>query len=190
MASTKENFGNSDIIAAVERLIAQKSVNSFSLKDVAKEAGISQGTLYYHYKTKDDLVLDLMKKHMGELKNDYDSWLKRHQDGSIDEKRFLSVIFYKGVKLFNKAKIHIYLINECLADYPSLKKAYLGLWNEWKDTLEEGIRTYFPKIEKPKSLAYLLMLIIDGLTVQEALEASDKPENDLISLVSKTMKEN
>jgi AcrR family transcriptional regulator len=31
------------------------------------EMGISKGTLYYHYPTKDDLILDIMEKHMDEL---------------------------------------------------------------------------------------------------------------------------
>lgn len=190
MASTKDNFSKDDIISSVENLITKKGVNSFSLKDVSKEAGISQGTLYYHFKSKDDLILALMEKHMGMLKSDFDAWLLRHKDGSITEEIFLDVIFYKGVKLFNKAKIHLYLVNECLSSSPSLTNEYVSLRSEWKSTIEQGIREFFPAIKDPASLSYILMLLIDGLTIQEALEETPSEEKNLIGIISQTIKEN
>jgi AcrR family transcriptional regulator len=183
LKTDKSKTPNDKIISAVENLIAEKGVNDFSLKDVAEAMHISKGTLYYHYASKDELILDLMEKHIRELEEDYDAWLARHKNDIITKERFLDVIFYKGVKLFNKAKIHVYLINECMRGNPSLKEKYNSLWKEWQDKLQDGLKQVFPDVQDGKTFAYMLMLIIDGLTIQEVLEA--KPENDqkLISAI-------
>jgi AcrR family transcriptional regulator len=180
MAKRRNDMEKDVFIAAAEKLITEKGANDFSLADLAKEMGISKGTLYYHYPSKDDLILDIMEKHMNELSKDYIEWLDRHENDTISPQRFLDVIFYKGVKLFNKSKMHIYLINECMRGNASLKKRYSELWHSWQDKLEEGIDRYSPDKKDHEAYAYLLMLLIDGLTVQEALENSDNAINERV----------
>src|SRR5574344_1933198 len=107
MAKRRNDMEKDVFIAAAEKLITEKGANDFSLADLAKEMGISKGTLYYHYPSKDDLILDIMEWHMEGLSRDYVDWLQRHQNDQISPERFLDVIFYKGVKLFNKARLHI-----------------------------------------------------------------------------------
>ena len=62
----------------------------------------------------------------------------------------------------------------------SLRKRYTELWDSWQDKLEEGLAASFPEEEDRKTYAYLLMLIIDGLTVQEALDNSDTALNERV----------
>jgi AcrR family transcriptional regulator len=183
MAKRRSDMDKKVFIQAAERLITDHGANDFSLADLASKMGISKGTLYYHYPTKDDLILDIMEKHMDELSHDYVEWLERHKKDSISEQRFLDVIFYKGVKLFNKSKMHIYLINECMRGNPALRKRYTSLWNSWQDKLEEGLAVSFPKEKDRKAYAYMLMLLIDGLTVQEALDNSDQDLNERVKTI-------
>lgn len=180
MAKRRSDMDKNAFISAAEKLITEQGANDFSLADLSKEMGISKGTLYYHYPTKDELILDIMEKHMDELSKDYVDWLARHKDDKISKQRFLDVIFYKGVKLFNKSKMHIYLINECMRGNESLRKRYTELWDSWQNKLEEGLAASFPEEEDRKTYAYLLMLIIDGLTVQEALDNSDTALNERV----------
>jgi AcrR family transcriptional regulator len=183
MAKTTRNLTKDMIINAVEEVITSQGVNSFSLKDLSKKLDISQGTLYYYYKSKDELILDLMKKHMNELSHDYVEWLKRHNDGSLTASRFLDVIFYKGLHLFNRAKIHIYLINECLSSSPSLREEYTRMWEEWKKSIAVGVKAAFPEEKDPDAYAYLLMLLIDGLTIQQAMQRTDPEEEKIKGLL-------
>jgi AcrR family transcriptional regulator len=180
MAKRRTDMGKDAFISAAEKLITEQGANDFSLADLSKAMGISKGTLYYHYPTKDDLILDIMEKHMNELSKDYIDWFARHQKDSITPQRFLDVIFYKGVKLFNKSKLHIYLINECMRGNASLRKRYTELWQSWQDKLQEGLEKIFPEDHDCKAYAYMLMLLIDGLTVQEALDHSDSALNERV----------
>jgi hypothetical protein len=109
------------------------------------EMGISKGTLYYHYPTKDDLDHGHHGKAFGRtFRKDYVDWLDRHQNDGISFSASSMSFSIKGVKLFNKSKMHIYLINECMRGNESLRKQYTELWKEWQDKLEEGLESSFP----------------------------------------------
>lgn len=165
LINTKEK-----ILSSVEELITAKGVNSFSLRDVSKAANISLGTLYYFYKSKDDLIYELMIKHMNQFEDDYLSWLKRHQN-DLTKERFLEVIFYKGTKLFNRAKMHIFIINECIKENENLKTKYNELWEKWFEHILDGVKLVFTNEKDPETLSFILMFIIDGLVIQEVLHS-------------------
>ena len=120
-----------------------------------------------------------MTKHFKELEDDYFAWLNKHKDELLSKERFLEIIFYKGVELFNKAKIHIYLINECASGKPHLKEEYINLRESWRSKLEVGIKQVFKEDVDEKIMSYLLMVIIDGLTIQQVLNPI-KERNELV----------
>ena len=47
------------ILKSTLELIADKGFHGMSMSDLAKHAGISPGTVYVYYKSKDDLIVDL-----------------------------------------------------------------------------------------------------------------------------------
>lgn len=184
MARPKSSTKKKEIIKSVEKLITNKGVNEISLQDIASECGISKGTLYYHYASKEAIILDIIIKHMKELEDDYIDWFERHKiEKDISPERFLDVIFYKGVKLFNRAKMHIFIINECVKNNNKLLEKYNELWNKWKEDLTFGISKVFPSMINPSNYADLLMLIIDGLVVREVMQRKDISQEKLVELV-------
>jgi AcrR family transcriptional regulator len=170
------------ILIAVEKLIANKGINSISLRDIAAETKLSPGTLYYHYTTKDDIVFDIIAKHIDELKNEYVAWLSRHQTDLTPE-RFLEVIFFKGVKLFNRARLHIFIINQCMVDNVTLTNRFKDKYSQWRSELKKGVINVFPHVKNPESFASLLLTIIDGLVIQEVLGLPEIDQHELINFV-------
>jgi AcrR family transcriptional regulator len=51
------------ILKAAETVIARDGGGNLTLESVAAEAGISKGGLLYHFKTKNELILGLMRAH-------------------------------------------------------------------------------------------------------------------------------
>ena len=51
------------IVEVAEAIIAFKGAKETTLKDIAKAVGISKGTLYYHYATKEALLYDIIGRH-------------------------------------------------------------------------------------------------------------------------------
>ena len=52
--------GKVKIIEAAQRLIACQGVEKTSMRDIAEEAGITTGAIYYYYKSKEELLYDVM----------------------------------------------------------------------------------------------------------------------------------
>jgi AcrR family transcriptional regulator len=52
--------GKVKIIEAAQRLIACQGVEKTSMRDIAEEAGMTTGAIYYYYKSKEELLYDVM----------------------------------------------------------------------------------------------------------------------------------
>ena len=55
MAAPRNENIREKILSAAEDLLASEKMSDISLADIAKEAGVSKGTLYYYYKNKKSL---------------------------------------------------------------------------------------------------------------------------------------
>jgi TetR/AcrR family transcriptional regulator, fatty acid metabolism regulator protein len=55
------------ILAAAERIFARHGFFAAKVSDVAKEAGVADGTIYLYFKSKDDLLISLFERRMLEL---------------------------------------------------------------------------------------------------------------------------
>ena len=158
------------ILNSVEELIATRGVNNFSLRDICDYLYISTGSLYYHFKTKDDIIMAIVDKHFLELENDYTSWLMRHREKcDLTKERFIDIILYKGTELFNRSKLHMYLINECMKDNEKLRAHYKGFIKSWYDKLLIGVKQVYGDREDIEGIAYTLFLILEGQTIRVAL---------------------
>ncbi|MDY7220849.1 TetR/AcrR family transcriptional regulator [Halalkalibacterium halodurans] len=49
------------LIEAAKRCIVEKGIHSLTLKSVAEGAGVTQGTVYYHFRSKDQLMLEIVE---------------------------------------------------------------------------------------------------------------------------------
>ena len=56
----KPNVVNKEkLLQAAKEIIAEHGMEKLTLKAVAKSAQVTQGTVYYHFKTKDQLLLEV-----------------------------------------------------------------------------------------------------------------------------------
>lgn len=49
------------LIKCAKDCLVEKGIDKFTLKAVAETAGVTQGTIYYHFKTKEQLLLDIVQ---------------------------------------------------------------------------------------------------------------------------------
>ena len=55
------------ILTAAERIFARHGFFAAKVSDVAKEAGVADGTIYLYFKSKDDLLISLFERRMRQL---------------------------------------------------------------------------------------------------------------------------
>jgi AcrR family transcriptional regulator len=57
------------ILAAAEELFSTNGFNAVSVRDIAQAAGANPGSVTYHFKTKDGLLLDIYRRHCAPMNN-------------------------------------------------------------------------------------------------------------------------
>src|ERR1700704_6772072 len=55
------------ILSAAELLFSTQGFNAVSIRDIAGEAGANPGSITYHFKSKDGLLLEIYKRHCGPM---------------------------------------------------------------------------------------------------------------------------
>ena len=84
MAAPRKDNVKELILNATEQLMEKQKLADLSFATIAKAAGISKGTLYYHYKSKNDILFDIMDKYLSQQWNDLIAWTENPQkDTSI-----------------------------------------------------------------------------------------------------------
>lgn len=56
-----------EILNAAQRIIVQYGVGQLSFDRIVQEAGVAKGTLLYHFKNKDNLLLEIVKNYVAHL---------------------------------------------------------------------------------------------------------------------------
>src|SRR5690349_5377541 len=58
------------ILVAAERIFARHGFFAARVSEIAKEAGVADGTIYLHFKSKDDLLISLFENRMRQVNED------------------------------------------------------------------------------------------------------------------------
>lgn len=167
------NLTKRKIMRKAIRLFTSKGVKNTSLADIATDAHISKGTLYYHYASKDDLILDIATSHFKVITSEVLKCIKiagKNESQSTLVKQIVKRIASIGAS----GRLHMYLICEAITENQVLRNQFRIFYNEWRQTLEDdlvGLCSCTP--ETATSIAVLLIAIVDGLVVQGLLGTND-----------------
>jgi TetR/AcrR family transcriptional repressor of bet genes len=82
-ASRKER--RQQLIDATMKCIARKGMGSTSIGDVAKEAGLSQGIINLHFKSKDNLLNETLRNLADDYKAQFNNTLEKSGPGAADK---------------------------------------------------------------------------------------------------------
>lgn len=156
------------IVNAATRLIMEKGAKETSLSDIAREVGISKGTLYYYYPTKSELIFDITDRHMRQITHDLLTWLENMQE-KVAPERILTVVYTTLSKAEKRGKLHLYLIQEAFTDSPNLLSRIRNQYTEWKSMLRKGLERIMPDSPSLPILAELILASLDGIIIQSIL---------------------
>lgn len=154
MADTKES-----IVLLGDRLIRKKGYNAFSYADIAKELGVKNAAVHYHFPNKTDLGLAIIDYHLESLEN----FKKQTQElGSFQKiNAFLGI--YDHIKFDNKV---------CLVG---------AMATDW-DTVEEVIQSKM-KVFADEILKWLRLVLQEGLD-QKIFTFSSSVETKALMIVT------
>lgn len=165
------------ILAVAEQLFSEKGVNNTSLADVAKRAGISKGTLYYHFSSKNDLVFAITESQMKILTKE----LFELVDNTTSNASFpeaINLVLTTLIDAQDRGRLHHYLIHEALTGNEVLRQQFLDKYEEWRQLLIAKMAQREPKSIDHPYLADTIIAVIDGFILQSLLGKKDIPSRE------------
>lgn len=164
-APRNDNLGDKILDAAARLLREQPDV---SLAEVAAAAGVSKGTLYYHYKSKAELYLDIGERYWAKLSDDLIAWVDNpEKDTSIP--RLVRYTISYGV-FDESGPVRLHLFADALSNADSkVRSALIEQYAYFQTVLRARIQERRPGADG-ENLAWLLLTLVDGLMVQYSLK--------------------
>ncbi|MED3575767.1 TetR/AcrR family transcriptional regulator [Cytobacillus praedii] len=171
-----------ELIHYAKQCLVESGIEKFTLRAVAEKAGVTQGTVYYHFRTKEQILVDIVQEicessweeisqvNEGIIKQSLRSAKSRCREDSFFHKLFFTLM----VAGFNNSKIKDHLgdilINENIALSKNLKKV-------WSKSPVDGVSA--------DTWGILFNAIVDGLAIQALLNRNfsvDKVYKELENL--------
>lgn len=166
MAAPRKDDVKSAILEAAQILLETGTWGDISLADIAKQSGVSKGTLYYHYKTKGEILFDIADHYLSQQWDDFIRWTEnKEKDTSLQ--RLVKYVVERDVA---SAGLRMHLLCEAQAGDQVLREKLVRRYGEFQRLISEKIaqRTYL----SADFLTWLLLLVSDGIIVQAAIQNS------------------
>ncbi len=165
-------------------LLQLHGYNGFSFQDIAKQLNIKKPSLYDHFVSKDELILEIIKSYS----DSFDMWLQSiEQKEPIEKIKKVFEVFYSFASDHHKICPILALSSDTDVPSKEIKKAMLAFIDRWltwlKTQIEEGQKS--GNIRKDMDAAELAKFIYSqGIGSQ--LQSRLKKQTDL-PLISGTM---
>lgn len=173
-----------DILSAASDLMMRKGVKETSLKDIASEVGISKGTLYYHFSSKDDMIFEIADKHLTQVTDDLEKWV-RNIDNNSSFEQILSIVIERVSNLETRGQLHVYLLGEAIMNNETLRQRFRQKYNEWFQMVETTLQGHLKgKNLDVKTLSFLLVAILDGYSMQKLVGIEGIPVADTARMIA------
>jgi AcrR family transcriptional regulator len=160
-------ISKAELIKCAKECLVNRGIEKFTLRAVAEKAGVTQGTVYYHFRTKEQLLLDIVQDicenswhEISEsnsfiIKQALESAKIRCSYDSFFHKLFFTLI----ASSFNNEKIREQLGEIIFTENKALSR---NLKNLWVESPVEGVSL--------ETWGIFFNAIVDGLALQALLQ--------------------
>lgn len=160
------------IIDAAIEVMKENSIEETTVRKIASKAGLTTGSLYHHYKNKDEILFDVMKQSLQFTHKMIER--VRNEKKSKKGKELLSEIVSEVGKRLSKVdeqKLHILLLNDVIARNREIKGKYQNNYTEIISNTANLFNDAFEieNAEYKREVAAILVAAIDGVAIQQAL---------------------
>ena len=167
------NLRRTQLTAAAYRVVSRKGYYNFTIKDIAREAGLSTGLVHYYFKDKKELLFTLLK----EMNNNLRVYLNRALAKSDDPREKLSIFLDQAFNLVEREKDYFHVLIDFWTQInhnERIRRANVKLFESFRievsAIINEGIRDgHFRKVDVPY-IAMVIVSLIQGAIIQYVLD--------------------
>ncbi len=168
MAAPRKDNVKEKILEATAGLLEHKTLSDISLAEIAAASGVSKGTLYYHYKTKTEILFDITDRYLDQQWDELIAWTEnKEKDTSVPR-----LVKYVVERNTASAGMRLHLIHAAMLGDEVLREKLLERYRAFETLIAEKIAERTDAVQADY-LTWLILLASDGLIVQEALRNPD-----------------
>ena len=176
------------ILQTASGLMMEQGINNTSLNDIAREAGISKGTLHYYYPSKDELIYDIAQQHFTVVKSSVLKWIENVR-GQTSFAEILKVVLGSFLEAETRNKLHLYLLQEAVVNNEHIRQRFQESYQEWRTIIKEELDLQAEVLQfnesEARALSFIIVAIIDGLLIQRIVGGDNIPLDDIVDYLDR-----
>lgn len=163
------------IIDKARELIMAQGVKGTSIADIARTTGMSKGTLFYYYPSKNNLIFDVTDQHFEQVTR---TLVKVMTARKNEDPRELFKLGFTGI--INEAargQLNLYLVQDAVTGNEELKERFKQKYEDWRQMMLQLLKDIFPDNDEKELVLYasILVAVLDGLIIQWLLDPEQVP---------------
>jgi len=161
------------ILDATMKTLEDNSIDDVSMRKIAATAGLTTGAIYHFYKSKDELLLDVMKQQLHFTTKLYETVRnqKDHKKGQ-DLVAEINNEVANRIRKTNAQKIHVQFFSDVIKKKCKIQSEYQKNYTNIINATASLFEDSFAIEDKGyhKAIASILVAAMDGIAMQQALE--------------------
>jgi len=160
------------ILDAAAGIFGKAGYDGATMMDVARAAGVSKGLLHYHFKSKEQLLIEAQRATFRRIAQRFESRASEEQTGLAMGLDALDALWEAVLEMREWAPFMLETMSMATQNKPT-RKQLDRFYGESMDLLEQGLRQVFgDDVERltlpPERLAFLIRSTMEGLVVELA----------------------
>ncbi|MBN2061644.1 MAG: TetR/AcrR family transcriptional regulator [Deltaproteobacteria bacterium] len=158
------------ILRVATKLFSEKGYRNTTVAELARLTGVAEGTVFYHFKTKEELFLAILENIRQILLSEFEGFFREKSFNSGLEMLEGSIFFYLylvGTKEELFLILHRYDAYELAQVNPVFRKNFSAIYNSILDTFEraivQGQQDGSIEILPVGKTAFIVFAMVDGI---------------------------
>ena len=164
MAAPRKEDVRSLIIDSAEILLTQKPFSEISLSELAVHAGVSKGTIYYHFKNKNEILFAITDKYLDAQWQELCEWTE-NTDKDTSLHRLVKYVLERDV---SGVKLRLPLFYDAMIGNEEIRTHLIRRYRSFAELIAEKISERTSKVSG-EYFAWLLLLMSDGLSIHQTI---------------------
>ncbi len=132
-----------EIAQAMLQIMAEQGYEGASIQSIAKRAGLAPGLIHYHFKTKQEILLESVNQLSALLRQRYELLMENTETAEERLKAFINARLSKGEGANEKAVAAWVMIGSEAIRQAEVKSVYLSALSEQKTILSRLLQDFY-----------------------------------------------
>lgn len=156
----KKHTRKDEILRAAAKVIATKGFASATVRDIAEASGILSGSLYHHFRSKDQILVEILQSMLGTARSTYQEIARRE----LPPQEALQALLRSGFEVLDGWQTEIRILQNDfpylaqIAEFQFVLDAQDEIERIWVNEIRRGVSANIFSRDVDPGLAYRVMM--------------------------------